>query len=200
MKLWGRIVGLSLICMSLSACFSNIMTGASIVYDTHQWYRKLDDFQLTANVKQVLFDEPSIKCDTCSVEYTIFNHDILLVGHVPSQAVRRKVSERMRALHNKRHLYNELVVTRERGDVFTDTWITTKIRSQMLTDASINPKQFKVVTFDGVVYLMGDVMPEQAEIVVMYARQWSEVRRVVKLFQYYHLSSHAASEQNPSSD
>ena len=27
MKLWGRIVGLSLICMSLSACFSNIMTG-----------------------------------------------------------------------------------------------------------------------------------------------------------------------------
>lgn len=194
MKLWGRIVGLSMICMSLSACFSNIMTGASLVYDRHQWYRRWDDFQLTANVKQILFDEPSIKCATCSVEYTVFNHDILLVGHVPSQAVRRKVSELMRVLHNKRHLYNELVVTKERGDFFTDTWITTKICSQMLSDANINPKQFKVVTSDGVVYLMGDVIPEQAEIAVMYARQWSEVRRVVKLFQYYHLSSHATSE------
>lgn len=192
--MWRRTICLILLCMSLSACLSDVWTGANIVYDRHSWYRKLNDWQLTTEVKQALYEEESIKCDTCAVEFAIFNRDILVVGRVPSQSVRRKVSERLRPLHNKRHLYNELVVTTEPGDAITDTWITTKIRSEILTDSGINPKQFKVVTMDGVVYLMGDVIPEQAEKVVMYARQWSEVRRVVKLFQYYHLSRHAVSE------
>ncbi len=200
MKLWGRIASLCLICMGLGGCISDIWTGANMVYDRHSWYQRLNDLELTANVKQTLFEEQSIKCDTCSVEFTIFNHDILVVGRVPTQSVRRKVTARLQALHNKRHLYNELVVTTEPGDPLTDSWITTKIRSQILSDSDIAPKQFKVVTSDGVVYLMGDVIPEQAERVVMFARQWSEVRRVVKLFQYYHLSSHATVEQNPSGD
>jgi hypothetical protein len=44
---------------------------------------------------------------------------------------------------------------------------------------------------------MGDVIPEQAEKVVMFAREWSEVKRVVKLFQYYQLHSPAALTNSP---
>ncbi len=70
-----------------------------------------------------------------------------------------------------------------------DAWITAKIRSQVVADASIEPRQFKVVTADRIVYLMGDVMPEQGARVIHVARYTEGVRRVVKLFNYYRLSA-----------
>ncbi len=69
-----------------------------------------------------------------------------------------------------------------------DNWITTKIRSKILADSTIDPNDFKVVTADQIVYLMGDVIPEQAAKVIHIARTCTGVKRVVKLFKYYNLS------------
>ena len=72
-----------------------------------------------------------------------------------------------------------------------DSLITAKIRSQIVADSEINPRAFKVVTSDGVVYLMGDVIPTQADWVVEIARNTAGVLTVVKLFKYYQLSDNA---------
>ena len=66
-----------------------------------------------------------------------------------------------------------------------DGWITAKIRIGILQDSSIDPDQFKIVTVDELVYLMGDVIPAQALKVIMISRNCDGVRRVVKLFRYY---------------
>ena len=197
MRFLGRIVGLSILCLSLSACLSDLWTGANIIYDRHSWYKKLDDLQLLSKVKQALHREKRLRCQTCSIEIAVFKGDVLLVGYVPTQSLRHLADKQMQTVSGKRHYYNELSLTSEvdSSDSVLDSWITAKIRSEILADSSIDPKQFKVVTSDRVVYLMGDVMPEQADKVVMYAREWSEVKRVVKLFQYYKLGlTHPSSQ------
>lgn len=200
MKLWGRIVSLSILCFGLSACISDLWTGANVIYDRHHWYQKLGDLQLITKVKQALYVDSRLKCRGCSIETSVFKRDVLLVGYVPTQSLRALVDERMQNVRGKRRFYNELALTSETesSDPIIDSWITAKIRSEIVSDSSIDPAQFKVITANRVVYLMGDVMPEQAEKVVMFAREWSEVKRVVKLFQYYQLAP--SSTVAPSSD
>lgn len=200
MKLWGRIVSLCIVCFGLSACISDLWTGANVIYDRHHWYQKLGDLQLVTKVKQALYTDSRLKCRGCSIETSVFKRDVLLVGYVPTQSLRALVDERMKNVRGKRRFYNELALTSETesSDPIIDSWITAKIRSEIILDSSIDPAQFKVITANRVVYLMGDVMPEQAEKVVMFAREWSEVKRVVKLFQYYQLAPSSAVA--PSSD
>ena len=73
------------------------------------------------------------------------------------------------------------MVEKEKTAGFSDCWITAKIRSRIFTDSSIAPKDFKIVTVDGIVYLMGEVREEQAARVIDIARETKGVLRVVKL-------------------
>lgn len=197
MKLLGRIASLSILCVSLTACISDLWTGANVIYDRHNWYQKLGDLQLLSRVKQALYVDNQLKCRACSIETSVFKGDVLLVGHVPTQTLRRLADERLKTVYGKRHFYNELILSKDSdsSDAILDSWITAKIRSEIISDASIEPGQFKVVTSERVVYLLGNVMPEQADKVVMFAREWSEVKRVVKLFQYYTLTNAPSSSQ-----
>lgn len=198
MKLLGRIASLSILCFSLTACISDLWTGANVIYDRHNWYQKLGDLQLLSRVKQALYVDNQLKCRACSIETAVFKRDVLLVGHVPTQTLRRLVDERMKRVYGKRNFYNELILSKDSdsSDAILDSWITAKIRSEIISDASIEPGQFKVVTSERVVYLLGNVMPEQADKVVMFAREWSEVKRVVKLFQYYKLTTASSGSQS----
>ena len=163
-----------------------------MIYDRHNVYHKLTDYELGVNADQALFyNDPLFKCDACYIEVAVFNGDILLVGHLPSPNLCKIAYERVRAIEGYRRVINQLSTREAEVDPVEDSWITTKIRSQMVADSKIDPQKFKVVTLARVVYLMGDVVPNQAERVFQIARETEGVRRVVKLFKYYHLSDQA---------
>jgi osmotically-inducible protein OsmY len=52
----------------------------------------------------------------------------------------------------------------------------------------VDPHAFKVLAVDQVVYLMGDMLPDQAQYLINIARNTPNVRHVVKLLKYYHLT------------
>ena len=54
----------------------------------------------------------------------------------------------------------------------------------MLATKGLQSGTIKVVTENGIVYLMGTVNKEQAEIAVDIARQVQGVQRVMKILQY----------------
>ena len=56
----------------------------------------------------------------------------------------------------------------------------------MLFSTTVDPAEVKVVTESGVVYLMGLVTPEESKAVVEKARYVTDVKRVVKIFEYLH--------------
>lgn len=183
-------VALSLIISSLllTGCISEVWTGATLVYDRHHVYKKISDFQLGANTSNALYHDKTFKREDCDIEIAVLNGDILLVGHVPTMELREDAYTRVANVPGKRRLFKQLTIKSTRENPILDSWITAKIRSQMFANADIDPKAFKIVTVDQIVYLMGDVVPSQAEKVILFARECVAVKRVVKLFKYFNLS------------
>ena len=183
---------LVLSCLSLSGCLTSLWTGASLVYDRHGVYKKISDFQLGANASRELYKDAQFKGGNTMIDLATFNGDILLAGHVPTQALREEAQARIARQPGSRRIFNQLSVGPAVDSSVEDSWITTKIRSGILADADISPDQFKIVTTDRIVYIMGDVIPAQATKVIYIARNCTGVRRVVKLLKYYNLSDKPA--------
>jgi osmotically-inducible protein OsmY len=65
-----------------------------------------------------------------------------------------------------------------------DAWLTTKIKSQMLTDSAIPGSRIKVVTENGIVYMLGLVTKQEATRATNLVQGVSGVQKIVKLFEY----------------
>jgi osmotically-inducible protein OsmY len=186
-----RYSGVSLLilaCLVFTGCFSGVYTGASLIYDRHNLYKQVSDFQLGASARRLLYKDSLLKCQHCIIDIEVFNGDVLIAGHVPSKELRLQVNKRLSHLSGYRRLFIQLSISQKFGNDIQDSWITAKIRSSIIADSDINPKQFKVMTADQIVYLMGDVLVNQAKKVIQIARKTAGVKRVVTLLQYYHLS------------
>ncbi len=188
---WLKTGFLVAVTLLLNACIADIWTGANLVYDRHNIYIKANDFQLAASISRALYRDKMFKRSDCAIEIAVFNQDVLVVGHVPTQALRQAVESRIRAIPDIKRFFNQLELSSEGENPLLDSWITTTIRSEILADSSIDPHHFKVVTADQIVYIMGNAMPDQAQKVIDYARRCRGVKRVVKLLKYYHLSDKA---------
>lgn len=173
----------------LAGCITDVWTGATLIYDRHNLYKKISDFQLSSNVSRALYQDQKFKDNDCTLDLAIFNGDVLLSGHVATNELRQEAQTRVAAVKGIRRFFNQIAVRPAKDNSLQDNWITTRIRSQIFADANIDPHTFKVVTTDQVVYLMGDVIPKEAARVIQIASRCPGVKRVVKLLQYYNLSN-----------
>lgn len=181
----GRFILLLIASTSLAGCLGSVWTGATMVYDRHNVYKKISDYHLMMQVTNALYADKKLKAQGCLLDLAVFNGDVLIAGHVPSSEQLEDIKQRLQPIHDYRRLFNEITISNTPSNNVDDGWITTKIRSKIFADGSIDPNTFKVVTSDRVVYLMGDVKPEEAEKVILIARQESNVVRVVKLMKYF---------------
>jgi len=172
----------------LTGCLGSVWTGAALFYDRHNVYKKIDDYTLSMSAHHTLFDDKLLRKDGCYLDLAVFNGDILLAGHLPSAKLRSLAEHRIKSLSGYRELFFQIAIQDEEGQNLNDAWITTKIRSRIIADSAIDPNQFKVITVDGIVYIMGDVRPKQASRAIEIARETNGVVRVVKLLRYYNLS------------
>ena len=65
-----------------------------------------------------------------------------------------------------------------------DSWLTTKIKTQMFSDAELVAGKIKVVTVNNIVFLMGILPREEADRAVEIARGVYGVKKIVKVFEY----------------
>jgi osmotically-inducible protein OsmY len=188
---YTRIIIIVVLNGLLSGCLglSGAWTGATWFYDRHDFYKKMTDYQLVAEANRALYHDAKFKHYGCSIDVAALNGDLLMVGHVPNDMLREEAYQRVARKGGYRRFFKQITVGYFADNTAEDAWITAKIRSQMTADSNIDPHQFKVITFDRVVYLMGDAFPEDAKRVLDIARQTSEVVRVVKLFKYFHYIS-----------
>ncbi|WP_040524038.1 BON domain-containing protein [Legionella shakespearei] len=182
---WQQALLVVLLAYGLSACVGSLWTGASLVYDRHDVYKKLNDYHLLVQVNDVLAVNRTFNQSSCVLDIAVFNGDILIAGHVPDDTLFDELRNRLAKLRGYRRLFNEVKVKAVPSNNMQDTWITTQIRSRIFADASIDPNAFKVITSDRIVYLMGDVKPDEAEKVVTMARYTKGVDKVVKVMKYF---------------
>ena len=65
-----------------------------------------------------------------------------------------------------------------------DAWLTTKVKTVLITNPETDAGRVKVVTENGVVYLMGLLSRTESEAAVEKTRQVFGVQKIVKIFEY----------------
>jgi osmotically-inducible protein OsmY len=123
---------------------------------------------------------------TVHVNITSYNRQALITGEVPDEKARTEVEKIVRAVPSVRDVTNDLQVAGISSYVArgNDSYLTTKVRGQLLDTKRVSPVHVKVVTEASVVYLMGLVTEPEADEAVDIARNTGGVRKVVKVFEY----------------
>jgi osmotically-inducible protein OsmY len=187
MKKLITLVGLAL---TLQGCIfvAGAAAGAAaiaVVYDHRTIKLTLDDTNIANSISDKLSKIQALKQDG-HVEVTVFNGVVLLTGQTPSQEARQQAGEIARSTKNVFKVYNQINIEAPTSSLTrtSDAWISTKIRTEMLARKNLKSSSIKVVTENGIVYLMGIVTEKQANVAVDIARQVSGVQKVVKIFEY----------------
>jgi osmotically-inducible protein OsmY len=120
------------------------------------------------------------------VEVTSFNGHVLLTGEAASATVKNEIEDIVRAVEGVRDLTNEITVGEVRPLTARghDALITSKVKARFVNEGRFQANHVKVVTEDGVVYLLGLVDREEGQNAVKIAKSTSGVRKVVQVFEY----------------
>jgi len=123
--------------------------------------------------------------DEANLSIVSYNGYVLLVGQVGTEALKKQATEVVRKIAGVRRIYNELEIASPSSALTrsSDTWITAKVKTWLLGSSDTEGTRVKVVTEDGVVYLMGLVTREEADRISAVAADISGVQRVVRLFE-----------------
>lgn len=120
------------------------------------------------------------------VNVTSFNRNVLLIGEVFSESVKKEIGNLVAGVENVRNITNEVAV----GEISSfmsrsnDALITSKVKGRFMDAGKFQINHVKVVTENGVVYLLGMVNRQEAQSAVDIASSTSGVNKVVKVFEY----------------
>jgi len=129
--------------------------------------------------------EPGLK--NAHIDAVSYNGVLLLIGQVESEALKARATEiASQASAKIKRIHNEMEVSGKTSLVSrtNDTWITTKVRTRMMTNRDVPSDQIKIVVENGTVYLMGLISEMEGDNAANVARNVSGVSRVVKVFEY----------------
>ena len=116
---------------------------------------------------------------------TSYNGHVLIVGQVPTQAIKIKIGDSIKALANVKSITNELTI----GPAISmsgraqDTLITSNVKARLFKENKVSPFFVKVVTENKNVYLMGILTENEAKEAEAIAKNTSQVNQVIKLFE-----------------
>jgi osmotically-inducible protein OsmY len=145
----------------------------------------VDDETIEWKIIDVLYKDEQIENQT-HLNATSYNGIVLLTGEIPNDEMRVKINEKIRGVQGVRQLHDETSIAAPSSMMSRsgDTWITSKVKTAMLTNDTDMGVRTKVVTDKGVVYLMGIVSPQEADKLTELARRVGGVQKVVKVFEY----------------
>ena len=120
------------------------------------------------------------------INVTSYNRLLLLTGEIATEALKAEAESIGAAVPDVRSVANELIVgpptsleSRSR-----DTYTTGQVKARMVSAQKFNPLHVKVITENGVVYLMGLVTEKEATDAAQIASTTSGVKKVVRVFEY----------------
>ncbi|AVX12194.1 BON domain-containing protein [Stutzerimonas stutzeri] len=115
-----------------------------------------------------------------------YNGVVLLAGQTPRAELKELAEQAASSVQRVKRVHNELQILQPSSALArsNDSWLTTKIKTQMLTDASVPGSRIKVITENGIVYLLGLVTRQEGNRATSLVQGVTGVQRIVKLFEY----------------
>jgi osmotically-inducible protein OsmY len=179
------ILGILLI-PALQGCVStasNVAYGAAAT-DRRDSNTIIDDQYIEIKAVHALTNNHNIWKQS-HINIVSYNNALLIVGQTPTVEFKREIEEDLKDIPKVRRLYNELSIgnpaslaTRSK-----DTWITTQVKAKLVGSKSVSASHVKVITEQGIVYLMGITSPEEEMAATEIARAIPGVTKVVQIFE-----------------
>lgn len=168
---------------SLSGCMGAVTGGTNMVYNRYTVDKSVGNNVSAFKAQHLISNDPAFKNSHVAVNTE--GSEVLLTGQVQSTHLKAKAAALMHDQLDPKpsHVYNYLTIGNptSTSTSLDDSWITTKIRSDIVANGTIDPHAVKVVTENGKVYLMGTLIQSQAQSMVKIARGADGVTGVVSL-------------------
>ncbi|MDH5230360.1 MAG: BON domain-containing protein [Gammaproteobacteria bacterium] len=157
--------------------------GGHIVSDRRDASTIIEDQILEMRATDAIYSDKKLG-KKVRISVTSINGLVLLSGEAPTQEMRIKAAEIVRNLQLAREIYNEIQVSEPITlDKRThDSWITSKIRARLMARKGLFTG-IKVITSDGIAYLMGVTTPEEANEAAKVASNVSGTKQIIALFE-----------------
>lgn len=112
------------------------------------------------------------------------NGAVILIGQATDEETKQNVESYVQTLPGVKKTYNQIRVRPliSFDQISKDVWLTTKVKSAILSEDKLDNYTIKVVTENNEVFLIGSVPPEEAEIAASIAGKVAGVKKVVKAF------------------
>ncbi|MDO5666919.1 MAG: BON domain-containing protein [Alcaligenaceae bacterium] len=181
------IAGLLASSTVLSACVplmvGGVATGvATVVSDRRPASMQANDKKISVYAEHKAAG--AVPTNTSRVNATTFNHRVLLTGEVASEEHKRIVEQEVREIDDVNEVVNQLKI----GPIANfstrsnDTWISTKVKTDLLATSGAPSGTILTTTSQGIVYLMGQVTAQEADVAANAAAGVAGVLGVVKVF------------------
>lgn len=128
----------------------------------------------------------SVELDQSRIVVVSYNGNVLLAGQVANDELKTQAGNIAEQVRHVRHVHNELQVVGSNSLLArtNDTWLTSKVKSRLLINGEAPGWRTKVVTENGVVYLMGLLTHDEADAVVEQVQKVYGVQKIVKIIEY----------------
>lgn len=188
----GRFCKIILFCLSVATaggCAAVVVggaaAGATAAVDRRTAGTLIEDEAIELKARKAILVDKELN-DQAHLNVTSYNTVVLVSGEAPTEELRARAIDMIRKIPKVSHVHNEITIAAPSSLMSrsSDSVITSKVKTRLLADADIEGIHVKVVTENGVVFLMGLLARAEADRATELARGTGGVQKVVKLFQY----------------
>ncbi len=187
-------------------CAPVAITGATTAVSTVAADRRttgtmIEDEAIEIKSRLALSDLKELN-DRVHINFTSFNTTVLVSGEAPTEEDRQAVIDLVKNVEKVTVVHDEITVAAPSSLLSrsADSVITAKIKAKLIAEQDLSTLHIKVVTENGVTYLMGLVSEEEGDIATEVARRTGGVQKVVKLFEYREYLRKQNGEEEPAQE
>ncbi len=124
--------------------------------------------------------------DRVHINFTSYNTAVLVSGEAPTEEDRQAVIDLVKNVEKVTKVYDEITIAAPSSLLSrsADSVVSAKIKAKLIAEKELSTLHIKVVTENGVTFLMGLVTEEEGAIATEVARRTGGVQKVVKMFEY----------------
>lgn len=178
---------------ALSGCGAVLLAGAAaggtaaVQSDERNVYSMAYDESIEQNSYKIIKTNTLLtKPEDFRITVTSFNGNVLITGQTINKDYIKWCVKQIEKLEHVRKVYNYATLQKPvpASVISSDSYITSKVKTQLLFGKDINSNRFKVVTENGNVYLMGIVTNDESNRAINTVLAISGVRKVYHIFDY----------------
>jgi osmotically-inducible protein OsmY len=193
MKLAKAVIAALILSSSVYGCAALVIggaaaTGGAVAYSRRSAGTFFDDETIELKARLAILEEQDLNSQI-HINIISYNGIVLMVGQAPTETLRSQTetivsrTPKVRMVHNEMSIAAPSAMMSRSSDMVTTGKVKTRILG-ITGDNDNDGLRTKVVTENGVVYLMGLLSRSEADAVTNATRQVGGVQKVVKLFEY----------------